>query len=299
MPRLYVIGNGFDKHHRMPSGYDAFGRFVAHVDPDLFQTASEFLFWDDDLWADFEANLAHIDEDAILDDAGNYLASYGDDDWSDDSHHSYQRRIDEIVSALSSDLRRHFVDWIRTLAPPAPGSGYSPANIDPAALFLTFNYTPTLQRLYGVPERNVLHIHGRSSDAAADIILGHGWKRPAPRPMLNEEGEEIDERDTRIIEGENRIRQYFADTFKPTEQILQRHAVAFQGLGAINEVWVMGHSFAEVDLPYFAAIRDHVAPLATWRASFYKPEEHDQFAEALAGLGLVAPQVELMRIEAF
>src|SRR5690606_16030650 len=126
-------------------------------------------------------------EDAILDDAGTYLQSYGDDDWSDDSHHSYQRRIDEIVSALSSGLRRHFVDWIRTLEPPALRSDYSPANIDPAALFLTFNYTPTLQRLYGVPEQNVLHIHGRSSDAAIDIILGHGWKRPAPRPMLNEE----------------------------------------------------------------------------------------------------------------
>lgn len=67
----------------------------------------------------------------------------------------------------------------------------------------------------------------------------------------------------------------------------------------INEVWVMGHSFAKVDLPYFAAIRDHVAPSATWRASFYRPEERDQFAEALAGLGLCAPRVELMRIEAF
>lgn len=299
MPRLYIIGNGFDRHHQMPSGYNAFAEYVATQDPDLFATVSEFLFWDRELWADFEANLAHLDEAAILDDAGNYLASYSDDDWSDDSHHSYQRRIDEIVGALSGGLRDHFISWIRTLHPPRAGCGFTPLNIDPSAIFLSFNYTPTLQETYGVRDAHVLHIHGRSSGPPADIVLGHGWKQPERRPQFDENGNEIDERDTRIIEGEALIRRYFSETMKPTEAIIARHMATFERLRAIDEIWVMGHSLGEVDLPYFAVIRNAVSTLCTWKVSYYVDEEREAFLRTLVRLGISSSSVQMLSIRDF
>lgn len=30
--RLYIIGNGFDRFHSIPSGYDQFGDYVRQVD---------------------------------------------------------------------------------------------------------------------------------------------------------------------------------------------------------------------------------------------------------------------------
>jgi len=47
--------------------------------------------------------------------------------------------------------------------------------IDPTAFFLTFNYTPSLQELYGVPDRRILHIHGEANLPDSDLILGHAW----------------------------------------------------------------------------------------------------------------------------
>lgn len=57
--------------------------------------------------------------------------------------------------------------------------------IDQDALFLSFNYTPDpLERIYGVSPERILRIHGRASDPADNLILGHGWER-SPEDRLN------------------------------------------------------------------------------------------------------------------
>jgi hypothetical protein len=75
--------------------------------------------------------------------------------------------------------------------------------------FLTFNYTPTLQRLYGVPESNVLHIHGRANLPDSDLIFGHAWN-PQERRSLNDRPD-IAEIDTRLMEAHDIIDGYFQD----------------------------------------------------------------------------------------
>nr|WP_292620255.1 AbiH family protein [Mesorhizobium sp.] len=59
--------------------------------------------------------------------------------------------------------------------------------IDLGAKFLNFNYTPSLQDLYGVPDANILHIHGAARDPDAKLILGHGWMPPkSPNPWQSD-----------------------------------------------------------------------------------------------------------------
>lgn len=300
MARLYVIGNGFDLHHEIPSSYRAFGRFVQAADPDTFEKAEQFLFSDEELWADFENNLAGLDPEDIVEEAGQFLVSYGADDWSDAYHHDYQNAIEEITTALSAGLHELFVRWLTTL--PAPTVALLPVSIDPTALFLNFNYTPTLQNLYDVPDRQVLHIHGRLGGEPADIILGHGWEMPQPRrphPVTPMEDDDFDDRDTRIIEGEAHINTYFKKTFKPTAKILQRHAATFQGLSNIDEVWVMGHSMSDVDQPYFAALRDHVAPSARWTISYYDAPALNALKAQVLAVGLAPAQVQFKALDSF
>ena len=40
-------------------------------------------------------------------------------------------------------------------------------------MFLNFNYTHTLERLYGIASERILHIHGQIGDKWDKIELGH------------------------------------------------------------------------------------------------------------------------------
>ena len=66
---LYIIGNGFDKHHGIPSGYDDYEKWLEmyHL-PILNDIIEKFGFWVDEksegcvnkniFWNDFEKNLS-------------------------------------------------------------------------------------------------------------------------------------------------------------------------------------------------------------------------------------------------
>jgi hypothetical protein len=106
---LYIIGNGFDLHHGIPSAYKDFGTFVKPNDPEIYGLIEEYFGIDDGFWSDFEARLAHFDADTLSEYASNFLVSYGADDWTDSYHHDYQYEIDRVVKALSRGLKRQFV----------------------------------------------------------------------------------------------------------------------------------------------------------------------------------------------
>jgi hypothetical protein len=55
---LYIIGNGFDLHHRIQSSYADFGRYVSNVDSSLYSFFENYFPFDGN-WADFENTLAH------------------------------------------------------------------------------------------------------------------------------------------------------------------------------------------------------------------------------------------------
>lgn len=68
--------------------------------------ALEKYFNPEELWSDFEATLANLDTDHILDEAANYLESYDAEDWSDAFHHNYQDEISERIKLVTTDLKK-------------------------------------------------------------------------------------------------------------------------------------------------------------------------------------------------
>lgn len=270
---LYIVGNGFDLHHGVQSSYKAFGKYLKEVDPDTYDQLKRYFTVDDDFWSEFEAQLAHLDTDSLIADAEVFLASYSADDWSDSGHHDYEYELKRVVVAISSTLRRRFGEWVRQLVIPSSTMVVDkllPLRRD--AHYLTFNYTDTLQRLYGIPDASVLHIHGAAGREKDQLILGHGWERtPADYFTHNIDHESAD---VRVIGGYEIVDDYFSETFKPTARVIETHQPFFQSLSGIKKIFIMGHSLSHVDLPYLMEMRRHLSDgEIQWQVSFHGSSE--------------------------
>ena len=284
---LYIIGNGFDLWHDIPSGYEHFKEYVRLRDRDLFQAVENYLPAGDEWWS-LETALAEIDVVNIIDDNSHFMSSYGDDNWSDSGHHDFQYEVEQVVERLSTQLRARFGEWIRSLPIPTPTTALNLLKrIDTNAAFLTFNYTSTLQNLYDVPESHVLHIHGEARMPDSELILGHAWN-PAQHKSLNDR-DDIDEIDTRLMEVHSILDGHFLRTFKPSEQLIQQHRSFFDYLDEVSSVYVLGHSLSDVDLPYFQVLlKSPKVASADWHVACRKAHEKLDKRERLIQLGVGA-----------
>ena len=289
--QLFIIGNGFDLHHGIASKFSDFAAYLEHVDPDTFSIAEEYVVPEKDLWSDLEARFAEIDVDQIEDHAGQFLVSYGAEEWSDAYHHDYEYEVEQICDAISKKMRNHFADWVRQIE--IPPNTITPINsINPSAFFLTFNYTHTLQQLYNISANSILHIHGSASDLTTEIVLGHGWERQASDLRSSSTDEDTD---VRAAGGSRLLDDLLASTFKPTSEILSRNKAFFECLRSVTEVFVFGHSLAQVDQPYFRAVLDHVQADASWTISFHCDEGDTRLAADRIGIPTSRLHLELLK----
>lgn len=249
---LYIIGNGFDLNHGLPTGY---GHFKAHVrdrDREVYDWVEEYLPAGES-WADLEMAFAELDTDHIVSSLEHFMGSYSDDDWSDSGHHDFQYEVDRVAGGLGGALQKLFAEWVNTIQiPDAQNALNRLTGLDINATFLTFNYTSTLTRVYQVPTENILHIHGESTDADSELVLGHGWG-PAERTSLFDAVNHEDS-DHRLIEAMQSLDYYFSITFKPSNDIIERNTDFFAGLAEVDQVVVLGHSLSPVDAPYLSAL---------------------------------------------
>jgi hypothetical protein len=283
--KLFIIGNGFDLHHGIPSTYSHFKTFVREHDSHLLRTVEDYLPVEEN-WSDLESALADMDVESIVNDLEQFMPGYGADGWSDSGHHDFQYEVSRVVEGLSTELRRRFGQWIRQLPIPArPTASQRLQTIDPAALFLTFNYTSTLRSLYGVPDPQVLHIHGSAEVPDSELILGHAWN-PAERRSLNDRPD-IEEMDTRLLEGHNILDGYFSRTFKPSSQLIEVNRPFFDHLSGVEEISILGHSLHEVDAPYFRRLLA-VPGIASarWQLACIPDDDRNERADRLQELGV-------------
>lgn len=266
MALLYVIGNGFDLHHGMATSYKGFRDYLKYHHSDIYRSLEEYLpAYDDDFWSHFEERLADFDAEALVENSEHLIVPYGAEDWSDSYHHDYAYELEKVVEALSENLLAAFTKWIGQIAVPSLDDLLVPrARIDPAARYINFNYTPTLQRLYGVPDSQVWHIHG-SAAASEPLVLGHAWKPKPSETWFSHVDPEND--DTRVIDGAQILDSYFEASFKDTVSIIANNSERFAELGDVDEIRVLGHSLSEVDRPYLEKIVAGVQPYAKWRIS--------------------------------
>ncbi|MDD2469265.1 MAG: bacteriophage abortive infection AbiH family protein [Desulfobulbus sp.] len=248
---LYIIGNGFDIYHGIYSNYYNFKEYLSDADRYINDLIEEFIHTKED-WSDFEAALAIIDIDNVVDNSSQFLVSYGAWDWSDAYHHDYQYEVNRIIEGLSVSLKERFSEWVRRLRiPTLRDLKVHPLGLSVTSHYLNFNYTPSLTEIYSIPRNNILYIHGEAQEDE-ELILGHAWN-PVEIPSLNDVPDP-ESMDTRVMEGNEIINDYFGKTFKNSGKIIFDHSAFFRGLSGMSKITVLGHSLSPVDEAYFREI---------------------------------------------
>ncbi len=283
--KLYVIGNGFDLWHDIPSGLAQFKQYVQATDRDVYQEVEDYLPTQED-WSDLERALADMDVDALIDNLGHFMGSYGAEDWSDAGHHDFQYEVQNAVERLSTGLRLRFSEWVRKLPIPSPATARKRlTTLDTDAVFFTFNYTSTLGSLYGVPPEHILFIHGCADRADDDLVLGHAW-HPQTRKSLNDRSD-IEDIDTRLMEANDTIDGYFSTTYKRSADLIAQHRGFFEALTDIRQVIVLGHSLSDVDAAYFMALLEQRSVAeAAWFIACRSPADWPEKQSLLTHLGV-------------
>lgn len=284
MKRLYVIGNGFDLYHDMPTSYECFNCFMCRKHPQDHERIGG-LFDSKDanmLWCEFEDKLGKID---VL-----RLVSYNLDLLTKEEEYI----VDNAFDKLFMDITNDFHDWVKQVKKiMTTCANTKRIKIDNKAFFLTFNYIPTLEKLYNIDEKQICYIHNDTGNKP-DLkpIFGHGksscevlksiaGKSKKIKKMFSEINELPDWAETKDDFEERivcKICKFLNDLKKRPADNIRNHEAFFDNCAGSKEIYVLGHSLAEVDLPYFEKIAGESRD-AEWYASYnVKREEEDKKA---------------------
>jgi len=291
--KLYIIGNGFDLHHGIKSSYWDFKEYLDDIDFELVDKLEKY-FGSDSLWSEFEETLADLDTDEIVDECRGFLKSYGADDWSDADHHDYQYELQNRIDLITEILKQRFTEWILQLSIPETANR-NKVVIDKNALFITFNYTDTLERLYRISSSNILYIHNKAIDNNSTLILGHS-RNPQSSKTFSELYNDEDS-DPRDVEGNQILDNYFVETYKSTKTILKESKKFFESLIQLEFIYVYGHSLSEVDKPYFQEIANIIdKSKVSWKVSFHNRNDLVNFKKFFEEIGIPAEVIFYDRI---
>ena len=210
-------------------------------------------------WRNFEEALYSLDIEAIIDDYTWLVESSSIDKdgvfnpfWEDQNYEDIANDIKVSVRMIRY-LFEQWIDEIDIINVPR----LSINNVmDRESLFLTFNYTETLEKIYDVPPVLIDHIHGlryRASDyidenshfpnTLGELIVGHGCGESR---NFNPES----------ISREMILEETIQELRKPVETLIRKHSSFWTRLqhNNIKEIYSFGFSYAEVDLPYVREI---------------------------------------------
>lgn len=296
MSNLFILGNGFDLAHGIPTTYQSFRSWILEQFPDslvfrdttisyedyaqlpVVEFAAEVLIYAMDHaagenWYDFEDALSRINFFDKL------PGPTDEEDNEDDPNHDkkfaqYMLRVDALSSGIIYSVKEFwpilFEEWIKSVERRIENKGFTPrSNLkslfsDASNKYMTFNYTKTLQHLYGI--HVVKHIHNRVGQT---LIFGHGDDRA--------EYEEPFERDMR-----HPIKSSFLDDLiqclrKDTDKQLRKYSDFFKKLDKnIDKVYSYGFSYSTVDSPYIKEVIRHISPDATWHFTSYESNNKNE-----------------------
>lgn len=286
--RLYIIGNGFDIAHGLPTRYWDFRKYIEKTD-ELFLTSFEQHYniypgMSDEakkriLWNEFETNLANIDEDVIIDRAISVEMDLESGDMGiEDTLYSYFSDEYQYIQKLAVYLKR----WIRTIR--IRDALPKVSEINPSCdLFVNFNYTATLEHAYWVRDSSVIHIHGSLREYTVDPVLGHGNKqRMAIIKQKRKEAEKyFDEKELSICKV---LDDYYQTTFKNVGRYI--HCLDRIAKETISEIVVAGHSLAGIDMPYLSRIDELTCKCKNWKIVWFDCNKVDVMKQNLIACGI-------------
>lgn len=299
---LYVIGNGFDRAHNLPTRYWDFRTYLAQHYPDFLSSFEEnydiYQGMTDEqkgklLWNALETNLANIREDVIIEDATHIEMGLesGDVGIEGTLRDYFEEQFDYIKK-----LEIYLKQWVRTIRIRDLNRFTSKLDNSNNDIFVTFNYTAVLETTYRINEENVIHIHGSLRDNADDPILGHGNSNRIEdiKGRRNHAVIKADEKESSICYV---LQDYYQTTYKNVSNYM--HKLNRLVTKKFDEVIVLGHSIAGVDLPYFKRLDEITSKKLKWRVCFFDKDEKRDMFEALKSQGISPKRIEMFHSSEF
>ena len=279
MRRLFIFGNGFDRVHNLPTRYIDYrnflqkspenGRFCMQIE-NTYGIGADEEYW----WSDFETNLGEgcnfeIEFEAMANSAINYMITDEGEEMYDieealrnhfESYYNFMNKLNDTV-----------LEWVESIdlsdVKPIFHKLRNKENY-----FFTFNYTPVLEKVYGVSRNRVCHIHGSVQEC--HVIMGHGnWN--SIEKYRKEREEKIEKLDKNGAEISNGMYEFYLASFKNTKRIIEWNEAKIEKYQGIEEVHVFGHSLGKVDMPYYQKIKKYISNKANWY--FYNYNEIEQY----------------------
>ncbi len=302
MSKLFIIGNGFDSAHCLATSYDEFRKYLCNTymngkrgadympmvpsvtmgpkgeDICDMEEVAEFLVYlisiaepDGNKWSDLEASLGRLDYDEAFDMLPEELDDDGDINYWRESYNNEDMASN--LYTIVSQVKDLFAEWVEDIDIEIAKVKPSFLNlIEPRDIFLTFNYTDTLEEVYGIDKDRVCHIHGKQGE---NILFGHG----------NTE-DYTDEYMSKNIGSENSLSELDNFLKKDTKQALLEHMHFFDGIDdAIKEVYSIGFSYADVDLVYIKEICMKLSEDVVWYLNDFNPSDIPKFQMTLRKCG--------------
>lgn len=304
MKHLYIIGNGFDIHHRIPSRYQDFKKWLLENDEDTHNSIVEIFGADEPTWwKEFESRLGEpfpIQQYAENISFENQ-PDYGSDDYRDRDLYAAEYEVERKLGGLIDSLKSDFQQWASEL--PLGNGDLSIKMETNDAFFLTFNYSLTLERLYRIPQNRILHIHGDALNKET-IVVGHGCDYSAFRDNLNNDIPEPpdDLQSAEYSRWLDEIVPFYSDDY-PTSQakdaaayammamwknvhgIIEKNKAFFHSLSGVEFIHVYGFSFADVDIPYLLEVIKNVdLPNVEMEISYYSDDDKKRIQHFLDGI---------------
>jgi len=270
MKVLYILGNGFDLWHGLPTSY---GHFYDQAAQSLDELEEYFVQYNDLSipWSDFENNLGDYDWQTLFQE--QELPDF---------------ESDNFRPSMVSDITNEFETWLNTIEVSSVNPKIS---FESDSIFLSFNYTSTLQSVYGIDSARINHIHG-NVDNHEPLIFGHCETR--------EEESEIDEEGnsnrTMLSDAESAARHPFYAFQKPVERVLESITSWMNTLGDIDAFVILGHSLNRVDIPYFKKILE-INNRANWVVSCYSQNDYQAHRETLTQISIPTENIHTCSLD--
>ena len=261
--RTFIIGNGFDLAHNMPTKYSDFKKYLIERFPnskngqmyvpgqmitpdggvivDETEAASLLVYLINNAcggsWSDFETALGKINLFECFEDLCEVYDRDGDRNLFHEAYNNEDRASD--LYYVIPMIKDFFSDWVNTIKLPEKCLSDFLSLIDPENdLFISFNYSHTLEKLYKC--KNVIHMHGEIGN---EIIVGHGGAID-----YSEENSSVP------IGCFNTLQEIYDMLRKDTNSVIEKHYNRLNSVSFCQQVYSFGFSYSNVDLPYIKHI---------------------------------------------
>lgn len=306
--KLFIIGNGFDLKHSLKSNYKEFKKFVykknKKIYDDFSQKMSYYLdrndkpLFNEKTWSNLEdciVQLYDIDWDhyifGLIYPSSKYnmcRASY----WGDKTYNLDKIIEDDIKTSSEINLlfkewvkklNKKSLFWIRFFHPFIYQKFKKLFNKNENSIFLNFNYTNTLKKIYEIDDKKIIHLH----NSKENYIVGHNEKyiRPSEGYWGHNWENLTDEDGNLIYDNYSEIEMYHSIDeyskklheifYKNSEKIIVDNKEIFDK--SFDEIIVLGFSFGIQDEIYIKKLLQKT-PSNNWIIYYHTRKDNERIS---------------------